>query len=265
MEKNQRIRYIIFQDGEFIETVHNKESYYVSTQNEETEKGQTSQHPNENGEGKFTSEQTQKRNVRRSFFSISALLTLFVGFILLFISFENKIEESLPYIHTNSTSPITDTSSSEVNQATIDAKLVNELSYVLHTHHAINNLYEESKASVSKYASGSISQFALETELTNLATQIKTLIAYNESQVSTSEELTELHQTTSVRLNFLLELLREVVTTKNRVLVIDVLNNGIELDQPLFNSQLTNFKSILDAHHIAYTESDGYLSFEFPR
>ena len=260
MEKKERVRYIVFQNGEFIETVHNKESYYVST-HEETEPGKNSQ----NNESKQSIENSQKRTIYRSVFNVSVLAALAVGFIILFNSFETKLEESLPYLNTQSPEQINDASTNEATEVMMDAQLVNELSYILHTHHAINSLYEEAKTSVSKYANGSISKMAFETELTNIANKIKTLMAYNDAQIASNSDLIELHQTTSVRLNFLLELLREVVTTKSRVMVIEVLNEGIELDQPLFNSKLTNFKSILNTYQIPYTESDRYLSFEFPR
>ena len=261
MKKDERIRYIVFQDGKFIETIHNKESYYLSTQEKETEDNQTNSE--QTTEKSNLTENIQRKNGFMKFLNGMFLTSLVVGFSFLIISYNVSIENSLPYLNTNSPQPITDVS--EDNEVLVDNETVNELSYILHTHHAINNLYEEAKTSTSKFSSGSINHAELEAELTILATQIKSLMAYNETQVSENEDLTQLYQTTSVRLEFLLELLRDVVTTKNRVLIIQVMNNGIELDEPLFNSQLSNFKSVLDRLQIPYTESENHLNFEFPK
>ena len=265
MDKNQRVRYIVFQDGEFIETVHNKESYYVSTQDKESEKSSGSQGGQKSAESNHLSEDIQNKNGLKSIFNLVFTLSLVIGFCLLFSSYNHKLETSLPYLNTSSSPVITDASTGDTQSPGISSKEINNLTYVLHTHHSINGLYEEAKQIVSSYANGSISKMAFETSLTNLANQIKTLISYNESQVSDNEALNQLYATTSIRLEFLLEVLREVVTANSRVLIIDVLNKGIESDKPLFNSQITNFKAILDGYGIAYTEKDNRLTFEFPR
>lgn len=257
--------YIIFKDGEFVETLHNKESFHLSAQIEKSENREDEELFN------VVKQVDQKINdilPTKRFPWVQAIfvILLVVMFSFLTFSYVQSWNKSAAYISMVPTAQIKDIQTGVNDNVSENSELLNDLTYALHVHHAINDLYEKAKTVVTQFANAEITFTERNEQLTMIATQVKGLIEYNSNQ-SDQTKLTEhqsLYSTADTRLNHFLEILRDVASSKGRVATVNSLNDGIQADEPFFATQVSNFKQLLNRYEVQFTEKNGKLSFDFP-
>ncbi len=151
------------------------------------------------------------------------------------------------------------------NTAQSKELIMTDLTQILHIHHAINGGYESVKTVARDYASAKITAGERNNRLTKILDETTQLLTYNESrwEVRKKTDGEPLYKANHERLLQLQHTVHRLAEAPYRGLSLDYLNEEILNDQPLFQTQIATFKTVLSAYEIPFTETNGKLVFSF--